>query len=323
MNGYGKTFVRCVRQFVNTSLCVTVLCIANSTAPQRAMAQGLSVSNSTDLSTGLSTGSPTGSTVGKSNTNTPKPWPKVRSRRLTPPKTGAPPKIDVQIRPSAPGSPQSPAAPGAPQALGTTASADLQDWYWNAVPHDLFGAGPERFSAALAGLSHASAATLSKPTFQMVTDLANAYGRDLLMYSIGTDVSPALALAVISVESAGKTDAVSGAGAQGLMQLIPATAARFGVSDASDPAQNIRGGITYLDWLLKEFKGDVILALAGYNAGENAVKDNKGVPPYSETRAYVPKVLAAWQVARGLCVTPPDLYSDGCVFATQALRSAK
>jgi soluble lytic murein transglycosylase-like protein len=201
-----------------------------------------------------------------------------------------------------------------------TIPADLQDWYWTVVPHDLAGAGPERFAAALTALDNDGAARLSKPTFQQVTDLANRYGTDLLIHSIGTDVSPALALAVIAVESAGKTDAVSGAGAQGLMQLIPATAARFGVTDSMDPSQNIRGGITYLDWLIKEFNGDVVLALAGYNAGENAVKKNKGVPPYAETRAYVPKVLSAWLVARRLCVTPPQLYSDGCVFATNAVR---
>ena len=262
---------------------------------------------------------------------TPAPWPEVRSRRLTPPKAGTTNRITIQIRPSAPSGPKGPAAPGGPLPAGTVAPlggapkapADLQDWYWNAVPHDLAGAGPARFSAALAGLKHDGAAKLSKPTFQQVTDLANTYGTDLLIHSIGTDVSPALALAVIAVESAGRSDAVSGAGAQGLMQLIPATAERFGVTDSMDPAQNISGGITYLDWLIKEFNGDVVLALAGYNAGENAVKNNKGVPPFGETRAYVPKVLAAWQVARGLCVTPPDLYSDGCVFATNAVRSAK
>ena len=75
----------------------------------------------------------------------------------------------------------------------------------------------------------------------------------------------------------------------------------------------------YLDWLLGEFAGDPVLALAGYNAGEGAVRDNRGVPPYAETRAYVPKVLAAFSVARGLCQTPPVLISDGCVFAVNNL----
>jgi soluble lytic murein transglycosylase-like protein len=130
-------------------------------------------------------------------------------------------------------------------------------------------------------------------------------------------VSPALVLAVIGIESGGRVDAVSTAGAIGLMQLIPATADRFGVVDSANPVDNIKGGVAYLDWLMKEFDRDPLMVLAAYNAGENAVKSNGGVPPYAETRAYVPKVLAAWAVARGLCVTPPELVTDGCVFAVK------
>ena len=105
------------------------------------------------------------------------------------------------------------------------------------------------------------------------------------------------------------------------MQLMPATARRFGVSDSMNARQNIRGGVAYLDWLLAEFNRDPILALAGYNAGEGAVGAYQGVPPYAETRAYVPKVLAAWNVARSLCLTPPDLVSDGCVFTGQMIAT--
>ncbi|MCB2140264.1 MAG: lytic transglycosylase domain-containing protein, partial [Rhodobacteraceae bacterium] len=89
----------------------------------------------------------------------------------------------------------------------------------------------------------------------------------------------------------------------------------FGVVDRMDPSDNIRGGVAYLDWLMGQFGGDPLMVLAAYNAGENAVRGAGGVPAYAETRNYVPKVLAAWMVARGLCVTPPDLVSDGCVFA--------
>ena len=78
--------------------------------------------------------------------------------------------------------------------------------------------------------------------------------------------------------------------------------------------ENLRGGMSYLRWLLSYFRGDVVLALAGYNAGEGAVRSNGGVPPYAETRDYVPKVLAAWQVAQGLCLSPPELVTDPCVF---------
>jgi soluble lytic murein transglycosylase-like protein len=89
------------------------------------------------------------------------------------------------------------------------------------------------------------------------------------------------------------------------------------VTDATDPAQNIKGGVAYLDWLMGEFDGDPLLVLAAYNAGEGSVRRYEGVPPFDETRAYVPKVLAAWSVARSLCKTPPELISDGCAFALQ------
>jgi len=98
------------------------------------------------------------------------------------------------------------------------------------------------------------------------------------------------------------------------MQLMPDTAARFGVADALAPAANIGGGVAYLDWLIGEFGGDVILALAGYNAGEGAVRAHGGVPPFAETRDYVPLVLAAFDVARGLCKTRPELVTDACAF---------
>ena len=127
-------------------------------------------------------------------------------------------------------------------------------------------------------------------------------------------VDEALIISVITAESCFRQTARSHKGAQGLMQLMPPTADRFGVTDAFDPRDNIKGGTAYLDWLLTEFDNGVIFALAGYNAGEGAVRNNNGVPPYAETRAYVPKVLAAWEVARGLCITPPELVTDGCVF---------
>ncbi|MDO9527424.1 MAG: lytic transglycosylase domain-containing protein [Gemmobacter sp.] len=185
------------------------------------------------------------------------------------------------------------------------------DWYWQEVPPGL-GDVAGRFTLAMATLSKGPG--VNGPRMQHMQDIAGRYGIDILKATIGTRVSPALALAVIGIESAGRADAVSSAGAQGLMQLIPATAERFGVTDSKDAAQNIKGGVAYLNWLMKEFDGDPVMVLAAYNAGEGAVKANGGVPPYAETRAYVPKVLAAWQVAQGLCQTPPELVSDPCVF---------
>ena len=106
-------------------------------------------------------------------------------------------------------------------------------------------------------------------------------------------LQPHLVLAVMAQESNFDALALSPKNAQGLMQLIPDTARRFNVRNASDPAQNIRGGMAYLRWLLAYFEGDVALALAGYNAGEKAVDRYRGVPPYAETRLYVRKIIAA------------------------------
>lgn len=104
-------------------------------------------------------------------------------------------------------------------------------------------------------------------------------------------LDPDLVLAVLAMESGFSSSAVSPKNAQGLMQLIPETADRFGVQDAFDPVQNLRGGMAYLRWLLAFFGGDVPLALAGYNAGEKAVERYGGVPPYPETQAYVSRIV--------------------------------
>jgi len=98
--------------------------------------------------------------------------------------------------------------------------------------------------------------------------------------------------AVIAVESAGDTSAISHKGAVGLMQLMPQTAGQMYVEDPVDPAQNIMGGTRYLRQLANDFAGDMVLVLAAYNAGPDAVRKYKGVPPFEETRLYVKKVLA-------------------------------
>ncbi len=103
-------------------------------------------------------------------------------------------------------------------------------------------------------------------------------------------LDPDIVLAVVQVESNFNSGARSPKNAQGLMQLIPETADRFGVKDVWDPEQNLRGGMAYLRWLLDRFDGDLSLALAGYNAGEGAVDRHQGVPPYQETKEYVRRV---------------------------------
>ncbi len=116
---------------------------------------------------------------------------------------------------------------------------------------------------------------------QMVVETAESY-----------QISPEFALAIAGIESAFNPKALSPKNAMGVMQLIPATAARFNVKDAFDPRENIRGGMAYLRWLLAYFEGDIALAAAGYNAGEGAVERYRGVPPFKETQAYVARVLA-------------------------------
>ena len=219
------------------------------------------------------------------------------------PKVDPNPEHQAEVAPAKTG----PLAPLAP----TTAR---YDWFWNTVPAGQ-DAADGRFPLALATLSQGpGGAQVAAPRLQNMQGIAGKYGTEILKATINTNVSPALVLAVMGIESGGQADAVSTAGATGLMQLIPATATRFGVTDSTDPAQNIKGGVAYLDWLMKEFNRDPVMVLAAYNAGEGAVKANSGVPPYAETRDYVPKVLAAWQVAQGLCLSPPELVSDPCVF---------
>lgn len=230
------------------------------------------------------------------------------------PEAGATSRITVQIDPNAPRR----IAAAAPVAAPPVAQGGSSEWFWNAVSPARADSRPGRLEDALRAIADAPA-PVPVPRLQALQDIAGLYGRDILAATVGTKVSPALALAVISVESGGRPDAVSRAGAEGLMQLMPATAARFGVDDSLDARANIRGGVAYLDWLMGYFGNDPILVLAGYNAGEGSVRDNAGVPPYAETRDYVPRVLAAWAVARGLCLTPPVLMSDGCVFAVNTL----
>ncbi len=104
-----------------------------------------------------------------------------------------------------------------------------------------------------------------------------------------------LVLAVIGEESNFDPMAWSDKDARGLMQLLPATAKRFGVNNTWDPIDNMRGGMAYLQWLMQHFQGDVRLVLAAYNAGENAVERHNGVPPYAETISYVQRITQIYQ----------------------------
>jgi soluble lytic murein transglycosylase-like protein len=126
--------------------------------------------------------------------------------------------------------------------------------------------------------------------FNTVSLNTAAFASEIHTAAVQYGVEEAIVRAVIHAESAFHANVRSNKGAQGLMQLIPATAARFGVADPYDPAQNISGGVQYLAWLMKRYGSNLSLVAAAYNAGEGAVDRNGGIPPYAETRRYVDRV---------------------------------
>jgi hypothetical protein len=188
-------------------------------------------------------------------------------------------------------------------AVYETTTADGRLVYSNTPPDTggrvvLPSTSPTRgYAIVITGMSYGESATQpsrapsgkrpnTKPEIdRLIAVLASHYG-----------VDPHLVRAVVEVESGFNTHARSPKGATGLMQLMPATAARYHNESLYDPVKNIEAGVLYLRDLLKMFGGDPELALAGYNAGEGAVlKYKRRIPPYAETQQYVPKVLAAWQ----------------------------
>jgi len=240
--------------------------------------------------------------------------------------------INIQVEPVAPVErvlshvPDIPAAtpefvPPRPSTKSAVATGKT-GWFWTRMSPSLASANSSRMLSALqVVLGNSDQSAARAPGLERMAEMSQSYGEEIQRATSGTRVSPALVLAVMAVESAGKPAAKSHAGAVGLMQLMPATAKRFGVTDRTNAAQSIRGGVRYLDFLLGEFGGDALLALAGYNAGEGAVQRSGGVPDYSETRAYVPKVIAAWGQVRQLCTSPPNRASDRCQF--RGLRVAQ
>ena len=243
----------------------------------------------------------------------PPPFPEFTFRRITAPTPGhTGPRITIQIGDTQETEVSDPVLVAAPSDPTSSSS----DWFWDDIPASRDDSAG-RYQAVMRLLATAPQASgLPVARAETLLELAETHGARILQETVGTSVSPALVLAVMAVESHGDTAALSSAGAQGLMQLIPATAERFGVTDVYDADQNIAGGVAYLDWLMAEFDRDPVLVLAGYNAGEGAVRGANGVPDYTETRNYVPRVMATWMLARALCVTPPELVSDGCVFRT-------
>ena len=159
-------------------------------------------------------------------------------------------------------------------------------------------------------MAPAVAATEHPKVFRIPADIPTSGDPELdrIIFDVGEQqgVDPRFIHAVIWQESRYKTRALSHAGAQGLMQLIPATAKRFGCEDPHDPVQNITAGTKYLSWLLKRFSGNVELALAGYNAGEGAVDKYDGIPPYNETQNYVKIISKRYGKSYHPVLTPAE-----------------
>jgi hypothetical protein len=153
-----------------------------------------------------------------------------------------------------------------------------------------------------------------------VQQRATVHEDSISKYATKYGVDSDIVKAVIAVESCYNTGAVSPKGAQGLMQLIPETAARFGVDDSFDSSQNIHGGTRYLSWLMKRYDGDLYKAIAAYNAGEGAVDKYQGIPPFNETQHYVRKVLAVYNGLSGQAVALPAVSASPASKGVKAVR---
>jgi len=248
-----------------------------------------------------------------------KPFADFTFKTVKPPAKGTQKLITIQISPDTPTS-AVPAAPliapsAAPKAGGPFVQT-MDAWFWDKISPRLDAAAPGRFGQALDVLARTPQATLpAAPAIDMLHRLVADYGTDILVATLGKAISPALVLALIAVEREKTPLRLSGpAQAADLMRPAPDISADFKPTDPADPAQNINAGVAHLDRLLRRFGNDPILALAAYQAGPAAITANIGVPPFAETRDFVPRVLVAFQVAKTLCITPPQLYSDGCVF---------
>ena len=214
------------------------------------------------------------------------------------PVEAAPPTTAVPVAPSA-----APSMQGGPRLVRgqvySYVGADGVRNYTSTRPKGVSGASIRTIRYSYMETCYACGA---KPgvNFRTLRLNTTAYQDEIRAAAREHGVEEAVVRAIIHAESAFNPKALSRVGAQGLMQLMPATARRFGVGDAFDATQNIRGGVRYLAWLLKRFDGNVTLAAAGYNAGEGAVDKYKGVPPYNETQRYVQRVGVLAERYRGV-----------------------
>lgn len=172
------------------------------------------------------------------------------------------------------------------------------EWFWTEVPAQIARGDRDR---ALDVVAAAQEAGIAAPRAERAERILRRWWPEIAVAADAARVSEALLAALVMVESAGRPDAVSPVGAQGLGQLMPGTARSLGVRDSFDPVENLRGAALYLSDLIDFYQGDLVLSLAAYNAGRGAVSRYGGVPPFRETRAYVPKVLSAFATLGRIC----------------------
>ena len=188
--------------------------------------------------------------------------------------------------------------------------SSASSWFWEEVPSRI-----EDGSRANAMQIIANARNQRQGIFRTKAQARSVLTRwraEIKAAARKSGINEALIVAIVVVESGGDPYAKSPKGALGLGQLMPGTARRYGVRDPFDPAENRRGSATYLSDLINMFRGDLVLALAAYNSGAQAVFTHRGVPPYAETRAYVPKVLAAFETAGDFCASHPRAARRKC-----------
>lgn len=179
----------------------------------------------------------------------------------------------------------------------------VDDEYERPVP---LAPDPDRIAAGPPAEKSRSVRAFSEGFSLFSSPVSSPYSSQILAAAKEHKVDPSFIAAVIKVESNGYAYAVSRKGARGLMQLMPATARRLGVKRPFDPRENIRGGARYLAELAERFgETNADLILAAYNAGEHAVEEYGGVPPYRETRDYVKRVLALWDLPTQLARLAP------------------
>ena len=168
-------------------------------------------------------------------------------------------------------------------------------WFWKDVPAKIKDGSRSHALSVVRAKQNRSGAIVSR---KRVAAVMRRWRSQLAAGAKRAQVPLPLMAAIVTIESGGNPKALSPAGAQGLAQLMPGTAARFGVTNSYDPTQNLKGAGAYLRFLMRRFRGDFVLVLAAYNAGEGAVDKFGGVPPYRETRNYVMRVSESLPIFR-------------------------